>query len=141
MSNNLIKNMLYNKKKCIICGKEFEPIPQQRKTCSDLCSKERKRQKENEYKTIHCNELQKKRKAKQRAKIKPIFCKICGEVVERYYSGIRVSAKTYHEYCVVDKALKAIKNGAKCTDKDVICARNVFGYTVTELRCILNKEV
>ena len=122
-------------KKCAFCGKEFEPVDPRHKTCGKECRIAR-----NKAKAKECHDRNRdERLKKQRAKIKPIFCKICGEVVERDYSGIRATAKTYHEKCVVSEALQAVKKGKTCYDYRIRRALN-NGYTISELREMIEEE-
>lgn len=122
-------------KKCAFCGKEFEPVDPRYKTCGKECRIAR-----NKAKAKECHDRNRdERLKKQRAKIKPIFCKICGEVVERDYSGIRATAKTYHEKCVVSEALQAVKKGKNCYDYRVRRALN-NGYTISELREMMKES-
>lgn len=128
-------------KNCVVCGKEFEPIPPQRKTCSKACSESRHSQKVDEYNLMYYEEIKLRRRKRARAKAKPIYCKICGEVVERILYNGRIIARKHHEQCVINEAIQAIKEKKSYRkDSRIIRAWNTFGYTVSELKEIMQDE-
>lgn len=123
-------------KQCAYCEKEFEPVDPRHKTCGKECRIARNKAKAKECRIKHHDELLQQ----SRANIKPIFCKICGKPIPRYVVGERMSRRRYHEKCVVEVALQAVSEGAKAKDKRICRAWNTYGYSMSELREMIERE-
>lgn len=131
--------MIY-KKKCIVCGKEFEATQVNYSLCSDECRKKRKNETDNRYKTSHIDEIKKRKREHQRDNAKVIVCSLCGEpVAPEIGGGDRVLRKHYHEECVIEDAIKAIKFGAKSKDSRVKRAYNLYGWGIKDLKMMDNE--
>lgn len=127
-------------KQCPICGKEFNARQRNYVYCSRECGRIGNYEHHRKYHSDnleHCRQLTLK---SQRKNAKPMICKICGKIVPKYIRNGHIAWRSYHEQCVVDKALEAVKNGAKYTDKDIIRAKNVFNYSMSELKEIVEGE-
>ena len=126
------------KKNCIICGKELEVVNPQYCLCSDECRKVRGKQlcekynKSPEYedkrRLWYARNLERKHKNP-----KVIPCKICGEPVPPTFRENKMCRSHYHEKCVLSEAIKAIQEGCKYDEKRIYRARNMYGYTMSEL--------
>ena len=123
------------KKKCAVCGKEFEVVNSRYSLCSDECRKKKKRENSKQYNIDYREKLRDQVREYQRRNAKVIMCKICGKPVDAELGGNnRVIRKHYHEECVIKEAIQAISNGAKCDDSQIKRANNCYGYTVKELK-------
>ena len=126
------------KKNCIICGKEIEVVNPQYCLCSDECRKVRAKQRYEKYKNspeykeksrLYCaRQLERKHKNP-----KVIPCKICGEPVSPTFRENKMCRSHYHEKCVLSEAMEAVRAGCKISDKRIYRARNMYGYTMSEL--------
>lgn len=125
-------------KKCIICDKEFETKHPNHILCSSECRKinciQQKAKWYRQNKEYNLELYRKQCREHYRNNVKPIKCKICGEVVERYIENGRQHCKHYHEDCIVRKAYEAIKRGESYShyNEDTQRAMN-RGYIKTEI--------
>ena len=127
-------------KKCVVCGTEFNAKQSNYCICSGDCRRIRQQEQYVKYKLNNRERyLISARESWLRCK-KPICCKICGGVVPQHIGEMRMTSKHYHEDCVVREGIQAIKEGAKCSDKRLVRAHNRYGYTITELKEIMNNE-
>lgn len=125
-------------KKCVVCGAEFNAKQSNYCICSDDCRRIKQQERYAKYRLnnherclIFAREYWLRRK-------KPICCKICGGVVLQHMGEIQMTSKHYHEDCVVREGIQAIKEGAKCSDKRLVRARNRYGYSMAELKEIMD---
>lgn len=121
-------------KKCVICGKEYEPYAGQetrQKTCSPEC-----RQK---YKSMYSNEYKKREYVKRASRIRMrkaiegrTKCRICGKPIFRDWELGR-STKTMHDECVFADIQETIQSGSELSNAQIqrLYAR---GYTLKEFR-------
>lgn len=127
-------------KKCKICGKEFEAKQKNYTICSPECRRE------NSRRLYHAlDDVTKKLKAQQdkeryRRKVKGFPCKFCGEEVKPFIDN-RLHRHHYHEECLIDKCIEAIKNGEPFTHNTKIAkfALNK-GYTKAEILEIMKER-
>lgn len=127
-------------KKCIVCGAEFDARQANYCICSDDCRRIRRKQTAKEFFKKHADKKEKymlNAKIAQRRKSK-IYCRICGEIVPQHMGEVRMTSKHYHEDCVAREGIQAIKEGAKCSDKRLERAKNRYGYTMAELKEIMD---
>jgi len=121
-------------KKCIICGKEFEPFPHLQKNqvcCCKECSTIFYKQQRKAYNQAHWEEIQ----AKQRAYIDkkhPRYCQICG--VQLVRGGIEGKIRM-HDDCIINKCVEYYKNGDKLPDYWKYKLYN-RGFTLSEVKRI-----
>lgn len=129
-------------KNCRICGKAFEANNPRYCTCSPACSIKNNAIMQKKNYLAHRDEYNQKTRASHQESYRQRFvpCRICGENVPSAYNGERYTRKRYHEECVVKEALKAIEEGKGRKDKAIMRAWNTYGYTVKELREMLNNE-
>ena len=128
-------------KNCRICGAEFETNNPRCCTCSPTCSM--KNRSIVAKKRYYANpEIKQQSNVRQREKSRQrsVPCRICGENVPSVFTGVQYGRKRYHEECVVKEALKALSDGKKSHDKVVWRARNTYGYTIKDLKELLNNE-
>lgn len=102
-------------KKCIVCGKEFEPFfsaPHQ-KTCCEECRKEYYRQKSRAEYAAHKEECLKKSRNWRKKNRTEVRCIICGRPVYREYdeNGRMKDQTRMHEGCVIDDLIDTIAEG------------------------------
>ena len=123
------------KKNCIICGKAIDVVNPQYCLCSDECRKVRAKQRYEKYKNSpEYKEKSRLWRARNHKNPKVIPCRICGEPVPHTFNGKNKMCRShYHENCVLSEAIKAIQEGCKFSDKRIIRARNVCGYTMSEI--------
>lgn len=121
-------------KKCKICGEKFETQNTRYCTCSLNCSIKNARALNNTWKKNNVNKVREYRKPVV------VSCRICGKEVPTTYSAGRNSHKYYHEKCVVKEALRAVLEGKGFNDRRVKRAYNIYGYSIKELREMLENE-
>ena len=121
------------KKKCVVCGKEFEARQSNYSLCSDECRKIRKRSHTIKRMNDPVRHEQYLKKYKEKRAMKNVPCRICGENVPSIDNGNRMNRKFYHDDCIANEALKAISEGKNCEDKRIRRAYN-RGYTIKELK-------
>lgn len=129
-------------KKCVVCGAEFNAKQSNYCICSDDCRRIRRKQTAKEFFKNHTDKKEEymlNAKIAQRRKSK-IYCRICGEIVPQYMGEMRMTSKHYHEDCVVREGIQAIKESAKYGDKRLMRAHNRYGYTIKDLKEIINNE-
>lgn len=123
-------------KKCIICGKEFEPyytMKNRQITCgSKECMRMRNKKQNKIYYSIEENNN--RRKLHQRMQKSNAICRICGRKIERGNDiQHRASNSTMHDGCVVADAIRTLQKGEKLNSTQI---QRLYqrGYTITELR-------
>lgn len=126
-------------KKCIVCGAEFNAKQSNYCICSDDCRRIRQQKQNAELNKANYEKYKFNAKMAQRRKSK-IFCKICGKIVHQHMGEVRMTSKHYHEDCVIREGIQAIKDKAKSTDKRLVRARNRYGYTMAELKEIMDNR-
>ena len=125
-------------KKCVVCGAEFDARQANYCICSDECRHIRQYETNKRYKSNNREKyLLSTRQSWLRHK-NPICCKICGGVVPQHMGEMRMTSKRYHEDCIVNEGIQAIRENAKSTDKRLVRARNRYGYSMAELKEIMN---
>lgn len=128
-------------KTCKICGKEFNARQRNYKYCSDECRNVViQNQKKIYYKRWYDKGLE-QRKQWNRKHAPAIYCKICGkEVPKLYESSERVVYRRYHDECIVDTAITAIKNGERLARSQTLRRAYNHGYTIHELKRIARER-
>ena len=113
------------KRKCKICGKEFESPYWKKQCCSDKCSKINAREITKRWNEIHHTDYQ---RAKRNGSV---LCRICGEPIYRTVG--RRSTTTMHDECVFKQCADILKEGKRLTGAQAqrLSAR---GYTITEFK-------
>lgn len=125
-------------KKCVVCGTEFDARQANYCICSDECRHIRQYEQNKRYKSNNREKyLYLTRQSWLRRK-KSIHCKICGKVVLQHIHNGHMTSKHYHEDCIVNEGIQAIKENAKSTDNRLVRAHNRYGYSMLDLREIMN---
>lgn len=128
-------------KKCGVCDKEFETANSRRKYCSDECRISSNSLTSLNYYYANHERMKRTNREnyyKKKNKRPSYICKICNGAINE-----NTGTKHYHEKCVINEAIQAIKEDVKKISKDsrVIRAWNTFNYTVSELKEIMQEEV
>lgn len=127
-------------KKCKICGKEFEARQRNYTLCSPECRKENNRRLSRSL-DPEINRLRVKQyNERLKRKLKGFPCKFCGEEVKPFFDN-RMHRYHWHEECLIDKCIEAIKNGEPFGDKSKILkfASNK-GYTKADVIEIMKER-
>ncbi len=122
--------------KCKICGKEFEAQQRNHNLCSDKCRKISLAERRKAYLECHGEEQRIRNRERQRKNAKPIYCKICGEVVEPHYTATGKRARyQYHRDCIVNEAIAAILRGEKFNkhERNILSVAANKGYQKADL--------
>ena len=121
-------------KNCRICGAEFETNNPRFCTWSPACSIKNAKALNKKWVKDNPDRVREYRKPAI------VLCRICGEEVAATYSAGRNSRKYCHEECVVKEALQAVSEGKGVEDSRIRRARNTYGYSIKELREMLNDD-
>ena len=129
-------------KKCIICGKQFEPykpMANRQKCCSRECSKVYGRQYNKEHYDYNSNHERYRQRMKNR---KPVMCRICGKPIERALDarGYVRSQRWMHQECVFNDIMMTIAKGEEVStaQRQRLSAN---GYTLKEFKQEFKKEI
>lgn len=102
-------------KKCVICGKEYEPYAGQarrQKTCSPECRKILNRMHDKEYKSLECvRESHKLYMRRYNIRRRNPVCTICGKPLIRDYSTGHTARTRMHDECVYIDVVNTLKAG------------------------------
>lgn len=124
-------------KQCKICGKTFLASHWSNTLCSDECKEISRKNNHAKWRDCHKERIKEYNQRKRKSGF--YKCKICGE-------GIYNRKKSYHEECVVDKAIEGILNGQRFNWKkyaeniDVFRACNLYNYSISELKEIMKER-
>ena len=129
-------------KKCVICGKEFEPYygtPGQ-VTCCGECRVIYNKNIGRKY--DHDNRawiLEKSRDEKRRKNNGKVICKICGRPVYRDWNSVTDHGHM-HDECIYDDVIDTLRSGDKITmlQRQRLYSR---GYTVEEFIAEFGEEL
>lgn len=106
-------------KNCKICGKQFEAKQKNYTLCSPECRKENSRRRYHSLDAETKKMLAQQYKEWYRRKIKGFPCKFCGEEVKPFIDN-RLHRHHWHEECLINKCIEAIKNGETFSKKSKI---------------------
>lgn len=97
------------KKKCLICGNEFNARDRRQKLCSDECRKISFTRYKREYNSRP--EVRKRNIEYMRNHNPRPLCKICGKPIIRDYSTGIKTVTQMHDECVYADVVKTLKEG------------------------------
>lgn len=126
--------------KCKICGKEFEARQKNHTICSPEC-----RQKNNLangilYRARNRQEMNRKLRRKRREKAVGFPCKFCGKEVKPFFDADdRPHRYHWHEECLINECIRAIKNGEK-TYGGVLKFASNKGFNKSEILEIMEEQ-
>ena len=120
--------------KCVICGKEFEPVynmKSRQKTCSRECRAIMIRENSRIYKKQYY--VREKHLAYMRNHNKKAICRLCGKPIFRDYTVGIIARTQMHDECVFEDCAKTLKAGERLTTAQYqrLASR---GYGVREFR-------
>lgn len=128
-------------KKCKICGKPFEVRHSTHTLCSPEC---RKKSASINYKSFYERNkirVNGKNVKKYREKVVGFSCKFCGEEVKPFVINNRLRRRRWHEECLINKCIEAIKNGEPFNSNSKILGfANNKGYTKSEILEIMKER-
>lgn len=112
------------KKKCKICGKEFETNYRRKSCCSEKCAEINKREITRQWNKLHAADY---RRAKRKGI--SVVCRICGEPIYRDIN--KRSTAVMHDECVFRQCAEVLTKGERLTTAQIqrLYAR---GYTKKE---------
>lgn len=123
------------KRKCIVCGKEFVPNCPIQKTCSESCRKINKYQKHRKWCANHPEAVRSYHYDEEyKYKYRPTaHCKICGKLIIQEQGMISRRKAQMHEECIIKDCVKILSETSRL---DIMrCQRLVrIGYTMKEFR-------
>lgn len=119
---------------CNLCGKTFETQCKNNKYCSDACR--------NEMKKVYRKRDLNKRIEKRHENPKIVNCKFCNKPVEPHFTekGNRMCRKHYHDECVIDECIKAIKRGDKYDNNGICGFAKSKGFLKSEIIKIMKER-
>lgn len=119
-------------KKCDLCGKLFEANWSTYRYCSDECRKKADK--------ISQRKAYEKAKIKARKNPKTVLCRFCHNPVVPYFAGDRMCRKHYHEECLIEKGIEAIKRGEKIKNSEILRIVSNKGISKAELLEIMRER-
>lgn len=125
---------------CKVCGKLFEAQQSTYTMCSAECRRKDILKRSKIYYDANKHEISKKNKKKRKQTTTGFSCKFCGEEVKPFFDN-RMHRYHWHEECLIDKCIEAIKNGEPFGDKSKILkfASNK-GYTKADVIEIMKER-
>lgn len=112
------------KKQCVICKQMYVPtLPNRQKTCSPECRKLYQRM-------LNNSEISRNRHKQWYRRNRTVFCKICGQPIERTDS---LRPKQMHDECIYEDCRQTVASGKRLSDlqRNRLVSR---GFSITEFK-------
>lgn len=126
--------------KCKICGKQFEARQKNFTICSPECRKINAVQLKKAHYIANKERIRQRNIENRHKKAVGFPCKFCGEEVRPFFDN-RMHRYHWHEECLIDKCIEAIKNGEPFGKKSKIlsfaCNK---GYTKADILEIMEEK-